>query len=103
MSRNKGVKQAEDLVMVCGVFIHWQAADDKNIYEYIRQSNKLRAGTSSEMRRPAPSPVASSATVRTYVVGGTQKCSAKRIIMIWLAGGPAHIDIFDPKPDDFFR
>jgi 5,6,7,8-tetrahydromethanopterin hydro-lyase len=26
--------QAEDLVIVCGVFIHWQAEDDKKIYEY---------------------------------------------------------------------
>ena len=26
--------QAEDLVLVCGVFIHWQAADDKKIYDY---------------------------------------------------------------------
>lgn len=26
--------QAEDLVIVCGVFIHWEAADDKKIYDY---------------------------------------------------------------------
>jgi 5,6,7,8-tetrahydromethanopterin hydro-lyase len=26
--------KAEDLVIVCGVFIHWQAADDKKIYDY---------------------------------------------------------------------
>jgi 5,6,7,8-tetrahydromethanopterin hydro-lyase len=26
--------QAEDLVIVCGVFIHWDAADDKKIYEF---------------------------------------------------------------------
>lgn len=26
--------QAEDLVIVCGVFIHWEAADDKKIFEY---------------------------------------------------------------------
>ena len=25
---------AENLVIVCGVFIHWQAADDKKIYQY---------------------------------------------------------------------
>ena len=25
---------AEDLCIVCGVFIHWQAEDDKKIYEY---------------------------------------------------------------------
>jgi 5,6,7,8-tetrahydromethanopterin hydro-lyase len=26
--------EAENLVIVCGVFIHWLAADDKKIYEY---------------------------------------------------------------------
>lgn len=26
--------QAENLVIVCGVFIHWQAKDDRKIYEY---------------------------------------------------------------------
>src|SRR5271169_208432 len=26
--------QAENLVIVCGVFIHWQAEDDKKIYQY---------------------------------------------------------------------
>ncbi|PQO33899.1 formaldehyde-activating enzyme [Blastopirellula marina] len=26
--------QCEDLVIVCGVFIHWEAQDDKKIYDY---------------------------------------------------------------------
>ena len=26
--------KCEDYVIVCGVFIHWQAADDKKIYDY---------------------------------------------------------------------
>src|SRR5439155_917631 len=26
--------QAENLVIVCGVFIHWQAKDDTKIYQY---------------------------------------------------------------------
>jgi 5,6,7,8-tetrahydromethanopterin hydro-lyase len=29
---------AENLVVVCGVFIHWQAEDDKKIYEYNYQA-----------------------------------------------------------------
>jgi 5,6,7,8-tetrahydromethanopterin hydro-lyase len=29
---------AENLVIVCGVFIHWQAEDDKKIYEYNYQA-----------------------------------------------------------------
>ena len=28
----------ENLVIVCGVFIHWQAADDKKIYDYNYQA-----------------------------------------------------------------
>ena len=33
--------QAEDLVIVCGVFIHWQAADNKKIYDYNYEATKL--------------------------------------------------------------
>ena len=32
--------QAEDLCIVCGVFIHWDAEDDKKIYEYNYQATK---------------------------------------------------------------
>src|SRR5213078_4538571 len=32
--------QAENLVIVCGVFIHWEAADDKKIYQYNYQATK---------------------------------------------------------------
>ncbi len=33
--------QAENLVIICGVFIHWDAADDKKIYEYNYEATKL--------------------------------------------------------------
>lgn len=33
--------QAEDLVIVCGVFIHWEADDDAKIYEYNKEATKL--------------------------------------------------------------
>lgn len=33
--------KAEDLVIVCGVFIHWQAKDDKKIYQYNYEATKL--------------------------------------------------------------
>jgi 5,6,7,8-tetrahydromethanopterin hydro-lyase len=33
--------ETEKLVIVCGVFIHWQAADDKKIYEYNYQATKM--------------------------------------------------------------
>ena len=32
--------QAEKLVIVCGVFIHWEAADDKKIYQYNYEATK---------------------------------------------------------------
>lgn len=33
--------QVDQLVIVCGVFIHWEAADDKKIFEYNYQATKL--------------------------------------------------------------
>ncbi len=33
--------QAEKLVIVCGVFIHWEAADDKKIYKYNYDATKM--------------------------------------------------------------
>lgn len=33
--------QAENLVIVCGVFIHWEAEDDKKIYEYNKEATRL--------------------------------------------------------------
>ena len=33
--------QADNWVIVCGVFIHWEAEDDKKIYEYNYEATKL--------------------------------------------------------------
>src|SRR6266446_3878002 len=33
--------QAENLVIICGVFIHWEAKDDAKIYEYNYEATKL--------------------------------------------------------------
>jgi 5,6,7,8-tetrahydromethanopterin hydro-lyase len=33
--------QAEDLVIICGVFIHWEAKDNKKIYDYNYEATKL--------------------------------------------------------------
>ena len=32
--------QCEDLCIICGVFIHWEAADDKKIYQYNYEATK---------------------------------------------------------------
>src|SRR5689334_19656896 len=34
-------KDADNLVIVCGVFIHWQASDDTKIYQYNYEATKL--------------------------------------------------------------
>jgi 5,6,7,8-tetrahydromethanopterin hydro-lyase len=34
-------QQAEDYVIICGVFIHWQASDDTKIYQYNYEAAKL--------------------------------------------------------------
>ena len=34
-------EECEDLVIVCGVFIHWEAADDKKIFQYNYDATKL--------------------------------------------------------------
>ena len=33
-------QQAEDYVIICGVFIHWQASDDTKIYQYNYEATK---------------------------------------------------------------
>lgn len=33
--------EADNLVCVCGVFIHWEAADDKKIYQYNYEATKM--------------------------------------------------------------
>lgn len=34
-------EQTEDLVIVCGVFIHWEAEDNKKIYDYNYEATKI--------------------------------------------------------------
>ena len=41
-------EQAEDLVCVCGVFIHPEAADDKKIYEYNYEATKMAVSNAME-------------------------------------------------------
>ncbi len=43
---NKG--QAEELVCVCGVFIHPEAADDRKIYEYNYEATKMAIKSAME-------------------------------------------------------
>src|SRR2546428_13636816 len=42
---------------------------------------------------------AMAATTNRIASPGRGAGSAKRVILLYLQGGPSHIDIFDPKPD----
>jgi 5,6,7,8-tetrahydromethanopterin hydro-lyase len=41
-------EQAEDLVCVCGVFIHPEATDDKKIYQYNHEATKMAVKNAME-------------------------------------------------------
>jgi 5,6,7,8-tetrahydromethanopterin hydro-lyase len=42
--------QAEDLCIICGVFIHWEAEDDKKIYEYNYEATKMAIKSAMECK-----------------------------------------------------
>ena len=42
---------------------------------------------------------ANAATVASKYAGARGWGSAKNVVMVFLQGGPSHIDIWDPKPD----
>ncbi|MEE2737365.1 MAG: formaldehyde-activating enzyme [Planctomycetota bacterium] len=44
--------QAEDLVIVCGVFIHWEAEDDAKIREYNYEATKLAISNAMNHQPP---------------------------------------------------
>jgi len=50
--------QCEDLVIVCGVFIHWEAADDKKIYDYNYQATKESIANAMSGKRSADEMIA---------------------------------------------
>ena len=50
--------KADDLVIVCGVFIHWQAKDDNKIYKYNYEATKLSIARAMK-NEPATSEVTS--------------------------------------------
>ena len=50
--------QADDLVIVCGVFIHWQAEDDKKILQFNYEATKLAIERAMKAS-PSPSEITS--------------------------------------------
>jgi 5,6,7,8-tetrahydromethanopterin hydro-lyase len=44
--------QVEDLCIICGVFIHWEAQDDRKIYEYNYEATRLALANAMQ-RKPS--------------------------------------------------
>ena len=42
--------RAEDLVIICGVFIHWEAEDNKKIYDYNYEATKQALATAMQSK-----------------------------------------------------
>lgn len=56
--------QADNLVIVCGVFIHWDAADDKKIFEYNYEATKLSIERAMKNEPSADAMIAGKATAK---------------------------------------
>jgi 5,6,7,8-tetrahydromethanopterin hydro-lyase len=56
--------QTENLVIVCGVFIHWQANDDKKIFEYNYEATKLSIARAMKGEPSASEMLAKKATAK---------------------------------------
>ncbi len=56
--------QTENLVIVCGVFIHWQASDDKKIFEYNYEATKLSIARAMKGEPSASEMLAKKATAK---------------------------------------
>jgi 5,6,7,8-tetrahydromethanopterin hydro-lyase len=61
--------QAENLVIVCGVFIHWEANDDKKIFEYNYEATKLSIARAMKGEPSASEMIAKKATAKHPFAG----------------------------------
>ena len=61
--------EAEDLCIVCGVFIHWDAADDKKIYDYNYEATKLAIANAMNSSPSAADMVAAKETAEHPYAG----------------------------------
>lgn len=56
--------QTENLVIVCGVFIHWEAKEDKKIFEYNYEATKLSIVRAMKGEPSASEMIAKKATAK---------------------------------------
>ena len=59
-------RDAENLVIVCGVFIHWLAADDKKIYDYNYNATKMAIANAMQGKPTAAEMVAKRDAVHPF-------------------------------------
>ena len=61
--------QAENLVIVCGVFIHWEAKDNKKIYDYNYEATKLSFARAMKGEPSASEMIAKKSTAKHPFAG----------------------------------
>ena len=61
--------QCENLVIVCGVFIHWEANDDKKIFEYNYEATKLSIARAMKSEPSASEVLSKKATAKHPFAG----------------------------------
>ena len=61
--------QTEDLCIICGVFIHWEAEDDKKIYDYNYEATKLAIANAMNSSPSAADMVAAKETAEHPYAG----------------------------------
>ena len=59
----------------------------------VRRRDFLRVGAISALGMSLPE------VLRGRALAGSQSPRAKNCILIWLDGGPSHLEMFDPKPN----
>ncbi len=50
------------------------------------------------LRAGFAAPFALAAAANNGTIAATEAPKAKSILLVWLGGGPSHLDLFDPKP-----
>jgi 5,6,7,8-tetrahydromethanopterin hydro-lyase len=64
--------QVDDLVIIVGVFIHWDAADDKKIYDYNYEATKLAISRALNGEPSTDKVLADTPAARHPFAGGTE-------------------------------
>ena len=62
-------EEAEDLCIVCGVFIHWDADDDKKIFDYNYEATKLAIANAQNSSPSAADMIAAKETAEHPYAG----------------------------------